>query len=502
MDCPPPCPLNPSSTSSSNTTAQTTLANSPDTTDSSSPDLPRTLFRLSLSPFDAHGYATSLPAILTAAHAAYTARNPASHANFTASIANIPSSTTQTTLSHTPFPLTIATAHASTLTTLDSDTYVDFFSNHSAALFGHTPAPISHAVTAALAAGINFGEPHPHERALAAAIRARFSPTLERVRFARSGTEANRCALGAAVAWTGRRFVLVFRGGHHDARLALPAKDDACGWPSGHDGSAGAADRNLPHMLAVGVYNDIAGTEKALVAAGVSPTQLAAVLVEPMLGAVMGQREFLGWTQGFARGAGALLVLNEVTTSRLAWGGFGAEIFGLQPDLLTLGTWIGGGLVGFGAFGGRADVMDGPFGGGMGGLALAGGIASHDVLGVVAGRVALELFDRAAVARLNRLGGFLRRGIEHAVRTWVLDPGRGGERMRVSGYGSIMAVHFCGPHRVVLRELFFHHMLVKNIYLAPTGFIALNLETTSAHVEALVAAVEAFVARYEGVLHS
>ncbi|KAK4697610.1 hypothetical protein P7C71_g482, partial [Lecanoromycetidae sp. Uapishka_2] len=360
---------------------------------------------------------------------------------------------------------------------------------------------------------------------------------MELVRFTNSGTEANMMAVATAIAWTNRKKILVFDKGYHGATLSFRAV------PAGH----AMKTVNLPHEWVVGTYNDIAATEKAL--SDLPDDSLAAIIVEPMLGsggAIPGSLPFLRFLRSYASSHGSLLIFDEVMTSRLSYRGLGHKL-GIQPDLMTLGKWVGGGMS-FGAFGGRRDIM-GMFDPRSGSLAHAGTF-NNNVLSMAAGCAGCELLDMDATNRLNTLGERMKASVQDAIDSHLdlqmthmngvpnsvpngvpkasstadangalaksgdstghlngkqnrvePQPRVSGSTMWITGIGSILVVHFA-PSVIesTLQSLYYHHMLSENIYLAERGFIALSIELRNEHIEAFVAATRRFVEKYEHLL--
>ncbi len=215
---------------------------------------------------------------------------------------------------------------------------------------------------------------------------------MELVRFTNSGTEANMMAVATAMAWTGRTKILVFRRGYHGATLSFstPPKGSA------------TKSVNLPHEWVLGEYNDIARTEEILSA--LPPKSLGVILVEPMLGsagAIPGSLPFLQFLRSYASSHHALLIFDEVMTSRLSYHGLGHKL-GIQPDLMTLGKWVGGGMS-FGAFGGRRDIMEIYDPSKSGGLAHAGTF-NNNVISMAAGCAGCKVLNEEVTNRLNDLG--------------------------------------------------------------------------------------------------
>jgi glutamate-1-semialdehyde 2,1-aminomutase len=415
---------------------------------------------------------------LEQARARFVAANPASRAAHEAAARHLPGGNTRTTLFYTPFPLTMARAEGARLTDLDGHTYVDLLGDYTAGLYGHDNPVIRAAVEHALDRGWNHGAHGTDEARLAAVLCGRF-PSLELVRFTNSGTEANLLALATATAHTGRGTILVFTGAYHGSVLSF---------------ADGGFPLNVPHRFVVAEYNDMAETAAVIDwhAAG-----LAAILVEPMLGSggcLPADPAFLAYLRARADETGALLIFDEVMTSRMSGGGM-QELLGITPDLTTLGKYTGGGMT-FGAFGGRADVMAMYDPRRPGSVAHAGTF-NNNVLSMAAGYAGLtELFPPSAARELFERGERLR-GDLNAIAE--------GRPMRWTGMGSMLTVHF-GPDPVVsprdmrpapeLRELFHLEMLARGFHLARRGMIALSLEITDEDCAAFCDAVRDFLSHW------
>ena len=335
---------------------------------------------------------------LAEAHSTYTHLNPSSLQAHQSARQHLPGGNTRTVLHANPFPITFASGNGCTLTSLDGHTYTDFLGEYTAGIYGHNNATIRDAINEALTRGWSLGGNNIYEKELAKLVCERFTPTMELVRFTNSGTEANMMAVATAMAWTGRNKILVFGGGYHGATLSFrnpsTAKDLA------------AKTVNLPHEWVVGTYNDIAQTEQVLSA--LPPKSLATILVEPMLGnagAIPGSLPFLQFLRSYASSHGALLIFDEVMTSRLSYRGLGHKL-GIRPDLMTLGKWVGGGMS-FGAFGGRRDVMEMYDPTKSGGLAHAGTF-NNNVISMAAGCAGCKVLDEKTTNRLNDLGELLK----------------------------------------------------------------------------------------------
>lgn len=243
----------------------------------------------------------------------------------------------------------------------DKNRYVDLFGSWGPMLLGHAFGPVVTAVKRAADHGTSFGASTPSESDLAELVQRCF-PSMERMRFVSSGTEACMSAIRLARGFTGRPFVIKFEGCYHGHADALLVKAGSGVATFGIPGSAGVPAETAMHTLAL-PYNDLEAVEDAF---GAFPDQIACVIVEPVVGnagTIAPKPGYLAGLRKLTRDNGALLIFDEVMTGfRLAVGGAQerfAEELGENgaPDLTTLGKILGGGLP-VAAFGGRADVME------------------------------------------------------------------------------------------------------------------------------------------------
>jgi len=426
---------------------------------------------------------SDLDAALAEAHEAYTAKRPKSAAIHAKAREVMPGGNTRTVLFYTPFPTAMARGEGCRLWDVDGNEYLDLLGEYTAGLFGHSERRILDAVKDALDRGINLAAVGEKEGQLASLIVGRF-PSIEMVRFTNSGTEANLMALAAARGFTGRVKTMVMRGGYHGGVLTFA--------------SAGGAETNpvnVPIPLAFTDYNDPEAARRAILAEG---DALAAVLVEPMLGSggcIPASREFLQALREATRQTGAVLIFDEVMTSRHAKGGLQQRL-GVTPDMTTLGKYMAGGMS-FGAFGGRRDIMA-VFDGHRPGTLPHAGTFNNNVWSMAAGCVAMgEIFTGEVPDALFARGERLRAALNAACA-------RAGVAMQFTGAGSMINVHFragpiTAPYAATeaenkLRELFFFDMLSAGIYLARRGMAALSLPVTDADCDRYLAVVEEFVA--------
>src|SRR5918912_1231130 len=295
-----------------------------------------------------------LAAALAEAQEHYRARNPRSLALHEEACAALPGGNTRSAIYAEPFPLAMVRGDGARLWDADGHEYVDFLSEFTAGVFGHSHPAIRRAIDRGLDGGWNLGAHGAAEAKFAAAICARF-PSIELVRFTNSGTEANLMAVAAARAITGRDKILVFAGGYHGGVFYFRGS-----------------------------------------------------------GCIPAEREFLADLRALADETGALLIFDEVMTSRLAPGGL-QEAHGIRPDITTLGKYVGGGMS-FGAFGGKTEVMDWFDPRRQDGFQHAGTF-NNNVLTMNAGLVGLtEVYTPERAVALNKYGDGLRERLNGVVR--------------------------------------------------------------------------------------
>lgn len=439
---------------------------------------------------------------LDEAKATYTRNHPVSREAHEEATLYMPGGNTRTSLFTAPFPFTVESASSCYLNTIDGHQYVDFLGEYSAGIYGHDHPLIRQAIKKTLDQGWNYGAHSKAERELAKTLCDRF-PSMELVRFTNSGTESNVLAIATALVVASRhapnkKKVLIFDRGYHGSVISMPGRI------------------NLPHDFITSVYNDIPGTRDLV--ASLPPNSLAAIIVEPMVGSggcFSASKEFLSTLRELATQQQALLIFDEVMTSRLAFHGF-ATNYGVQCDLMTVGKYLGGGLT-FGAFGGRNDIMNlyDPRTGSL----MHPGTFNNNVFSMNAGIAGCAILTREKLNELNDLGNDMRLKIESVLeRQQLLEGGtvplapivdesmhRADHPQRppkifIKGVGSLMNIHFAGPDRGSLQGLFYFHLLEQGIYIAPRGFIALSIEIISSHVDKFVCAVDSFCRQFDPAL--
>lgn len=251
-----------------------------------------------------------------------------------------------------------------------------------------------------------------------------------------------------------------------------------------------------PHYdFTLAPYNDIAATEAVL--ASMPPNSLGAVIVEPMQGAggcIPATPEFLRFLREVTEKLGAMLIIDEVMTSRCAWGGLQSKL-DFKPDMLTIGKWAGGGLS-FGAFGGRNEIMEmfNP----RNRQLVHNGTFNNNVITMLAGVAGCTMLDHETMERMNSLGDRTREQILLSIKKVLGASPK--PKLHTTGVGSLLNVTFEGSDQAVLQSLFYHHVLEHGIIIATRGYVALSIVLTEEHCARFVLVVEDFLVKYKEAL--
>ena len=374
---------------------------------------------------------------------------------------------------------------------VDGNRYIDYVASWGPMLLGHRHAGVIEAVKTQAGRALGFGAPTAQETELAERVVA-MVPGIEKVRLVNSGTEATMSAIRLARGFTGRDLIIKFDGCYHGHSDSLLVKAGSGVLTLGIPNSPGVPDAVAAKTLTL-PFNDLDAVRRAFDA---YPGQIAAVILEPVagnMGCVPPVPGFLDGLREFTAATGSLLIFDEVMTGfRVALGGAQA-LYGVTPDLTTLGKVIGGGLP-IGAFGGTAAVMDH--------IAPAGpvyqaGTLSGNPLAVAAGIAMLESLDEEFYVVLAERTEWLANGFRDLA-------GRHGRTLTVNSTCGMFSLFFDAPEEVtefghVARSSvdtfnrFFHGMLDRGVYLAPSAFEAgfLGLHHTPDVLETTLAAADA-----------
>ncbi len=387
-------------------------------------------------------------------------------------------------------PLFVRKAHGCMVVDVDGNEFIDFVCSWGPMILGHAHPEVIDAICRTAADGTSFGAPTPLEVELAELV-CDSVPSLEKVRFVNSGTEATMSAIRLARGHTGRNVVVKFDGCYHGHADSFLVKAGSGVITLGIPGSPGVPEDIVKNTLSI-PYNDIETLEKTL---RDESLDIACVIIEPVagnMGVVVPEMEFLVRLRELTRELGIVLIFDEVITGfRLALGG-AQERFGIMPDLTCLGKIIGGGLP-VGAYGGRADIMDqvapdGPVyqAGTLSGnpLAMAAGLAMLKVVRRDGFYEELEEKSEWFGTELARLGA----GAPVAVT--------------LNRIGSMMTCFFTeGPvtdFESAMRAdaemygRYFRHMLASGVWLAPSQFEAAFISAAHerTHLEKALAVTE------------
>ena len=367
-------------------------------------------------------------------------------------------------------PRFFASGRGARVADADGKSYIDYVGSWGPLILGHAHPEVVRAVQEAAARGLSFGAPTEAEIEMAEEI-IRLVPSIEMVRLVSSGTEATMSAIRLARGYTGRDAIVKFEGCYHGHADSLLVKAGSGALTFGNPSSGGVPEDFARHTLVLD-YNDVPQLEDTFRQAG---GRIAAVIVEPVVGnmnLIAPKPEFLRAMRELCTRHGAVLIFDEVMTGfRVALGG-AQQLYGITPDLTTLGKVIGGGMP-VGAFGGRREIMEkiAPLG-----PVYQAGTLSGNPVAMAAGLATLKAIQ--APGFYDRLGTMTRRltdGLAAAA-------GEQGIPFSAQAVGGMFGLYFRArvPHTYAEvmecdREAFnrfFHAMLVHGVYLAPSAFEA------------------------------
>jgi len=377
----------------------------------------------------------------------------------------------------------------------DGRAYIDYVGSWGPLVAGHAHPQVVAAVRDAAGRGLSFGAPTEGEIELAELL-CRLVPSMDLVRLVSSGTEATMTALRLARGFTGRSAIVKFEGCYHGHADSLLVKAGSGALTLGQPSSAGVPPETAAHTLVL-AYNDCEELEATFRAKGDS---IAAVIVEPVAGnmnLVRPSAEFLQLLRAQCTRHGAVLIFDEVMTGFRVGLACAQGLFGIRPDLTTLGKVIGGGMP-VGAFGGRRDIMEkiAPLG-----PVYQAGTLSGNPIGVAAGLATLALVQAPGFyERLSARTHSLVDALEGEAR-------RQGVAFSAQSVGSMFGIYFRARPPASYAEVmqcdkeafnrFFHAMLERGVYLAPSAYEAgfVSSAHTAADIAASAAAArEAFAA--------
>jgi glutamate-1-semialdehyde 2,1-aminomutase len=390
-------------------------------------------------------------------------------------------------------PLFIRRASGAHLTDIDGNTFIDYVMSWGPLIHGHAPSGLVRALSAAAKDGTSFGAPSPLEVELGERVR-KLMPSLERVRFVSSGTEATMSAVRVARAATDREKMVKFEGcyhGHADEFLVRAGSGAlTLGTPTSPGVTRGAAQDTL-----VARYNDLTSVRHRFEE---NAGQVAALIVEPIagnMGVIPPRPGFLQGLREICDTHGALLVFDEVISGFRAAPGGAQALTAVRPDLTCLGKIIGGGLP-VGAYGGRADLMDlvspaGPV--------YQAGTLSGNPVAMTAGLWSLDRLNPRLYTRLAALGARLAAGLADAARAAKI-------ALQVNAFGSVLTPFFTDravrdyesaiTADTTRYAAFFRGMLERGVYAPPSQFEAwfLSAAHTPRDIDRTIAAARTVMA--------
>jgi glutamate-1-semialdehyde 2,1-aminomutase len=429
----------------------------------------------------------------------YRRATPASRALHERAVKVMPGGTTRTTTYFDPYPVYVDHGRGCRVWDVDGTERIDMLGNYSAMILGHAHPKIVEAIARQAARGTGFAAANPVEVQLSTLLCDRV-PSVDSVRFCNSGTEATMFAMRLARAFTGRPKIARMEGGYHGTHdyaevsthpaIAEAGPADA---PLSRPDSIGTPDWVLEQTVVLPFNNPDAAEAIVRRHAG----ELAAVILEPVIGAggvIAATPEFLRRLRALTRELGVLLIFDEVISLRVAPGG-AQEMYGVTPDLTTMGKIIGGGLP-VAAFGGRADVMEmlDP----RREVSLAqGGTYNGNPLGMAAGLAAMTELTPDVYAELNRKGERVADLLREVFASHDVP-------VQVNSVGSLFALHFTDAPVVDYRGVaasdkkrmrdFFLALVNHGVLVAPRGMGALSTPMDEGDIEEFIDAVDATVA--------
>ena len=370
--------------------------------------------------------------------ASYSAANPISAGLHKKASTFMPGGDTRNSIYWDPFPIYITSGDGTTLTDADGNQRTDFVNNMTTLILGHRPPEVTSALAKQISKGLSFPAPSPSVVRWAELMCERV-PSLDKVRFVNTGTEATLNAIRAARAFTGKQKLVKCEGayhGNHDAiQISVVPPLDKAGKADSPESVAafpGISETAVDDIFIM-PFNDIVTAEKII---RKHADELAAVIVEPVngqCGMVPAKPEFLEGLRRLTDDLGIVLIFDEVIAFRIAYGG-AQDYYGVKPDLTCFGKVVGGGMP-VGAFGGRDDIMSlwDPSDGGS--VVQHAGTFNGNPMTAVAGVATLESLTADKYEYLEHLGNMLRNKLRTLFAELEVP-------MSVTGVASLFALQF------------------------------------------------------------
>ena len=401
-----------------------------------------------------------------------------------------------------PYPIFVDSANGCHVIDSDGTDRLDFIGTMTTLILGHSPKPVVDAVEKQMDKGMVYNAPSSHQIDLAKMLCERI-PSFDLVRFTNSGTEATLNTIRAARAVTGKSKIAKVEGGYHGSHDQVsvsvrtnPAKSGDRTRPDSMAATEGLGEGTLDQVIVV-PFNETAIAKMRLEE---NKDDLAAVIIEPMLGSVgmlPATSEFLTMLREFTTTNGIILIFDEVISYRAAMGGC-QEYYGITPDMTSLGKIIGGGFS-IGAFGGKKAIMDlyDPSQTGGPRVAHAGTFNANPVT-MIAGAATLEELTPEVYQNLAEKTDYLKTEILKVAKELEVP-------IQVTGLGSLFGIHFTSDELVGYRDIAaedaaFRHkvflgLLNEGILMASNLVGAVSTQIGTAEIDAFVAALQRVLER-------
>ncbi len=394
-----------------------------------------------------------------------------------------------------PHPLTVERASGPYLYDIDDNCYIDFLNNYTSMIHGHAHPDIVEKITPVLSKGTCYGSAIPEQIDLAHMLCDRI-PSLEKVRFCNSGTEAILFAVRAARAFTGKDAIIKMEGGFHGSiDLVQHSIAPPIPYPENHKSWEPIPDckgisKNVSKDIFIAPFNDAKAVENILEE---NSDKIAAIVLEPVMGqtgAISAKTDYLKDLRQLADKYNVLLIFDEIQSLRVAYGGAQSK-YKVTPDLTTVGKFIGGGFP-IAAFGGRSDVMS-MYDPQKEEFIAHSGTFNGNRIGMVAGVVSLELLCEKAIQKLNDYAKDLQDGLTSIADKLKLP-------VSVARNGSLMHVHYTkevpydytstkSPHNA-MNKIVHMELLNRGIFIAPRGSMNLSTVMTEDDIKKTISAFE------------
>lgn len=406
----------------------------------------------------------------------YRNKTPKSEKAFNLATNVMPGGETRSICFFEPYPLTINKAKGAYIYDIDGNRYIDFLNNYTAMIHGHSHDKINNKVQEAVKKGTAYAATIPEQIEFANLLCSRI-PSVEKVRFCNSGTEATMFAIRAARAFTNKSSIIKINGSYHGTH-------DLAIWEN--DNENNELSKNISEDIFTVPFNDVDAIEKIL---SKYHSKIAAILVEPVMGVagvILPKENYLSQLRELADKYNVILIFDEVQTLRLAVGG-AQEFFNVTPDLTCMAKIIGGGFP-VGAFGGKKEIMD-MFDPRKDNFLAHGGTFNGNKVTMSAGIAAMQILDEEEINKMNSLATQLVDQIKNIIKNLELP-------ISLTHVGSMINIHFTKqkPNRYEdtlnqdknLIKIIHLKLLNRGIFIAPRGLMNLSTVMTQEDIDETV----------------